>query len=993
MKKLYFLLLLGLLGPVCLRAQQADSLRFKLDYLFAHLDKSQVPTGRLDAYATPWLPLSAFNGTLADSTRTTPAVFRALYATAYTASIYGPNMMATLPSYNSTVAAAETTAGAGTIPVMAQLITYATVRPDAFSQNLLTLQSQQVYDVAGRPASPYSLRSVFAVAPTREFSATGNVALVFPASLYVQLGNYASQPLLAVDFGDGRGYVAATWDQPISAAYSTSGTKRIKVRFTQQQGAPPAVLSQDYFSQFDLFVATPATNALRTASVPSMYFGPQPGQAAGTAYFHYGTDPTTGAMHTTLVKPFIVAEGYDRSYIAPHTAKNYSIDDFLKEIATSRGTTGFDLRNALESVGDYDIVFIDYANGTDDILLNAGLFKAVLDYVNKNKDPASTEQNVVMGMSMGGLIARYKLAEMEKSAPGSTNTRLLVLQDSPQRGANIPLGLSALIRQAQLSFGTYTSGDIDATLKEANALLDQPATKQLLLYQTTLTPQTGPGGFPYNTIDYTGNSFIEGPYRAMVNYAAPYKIVAVSQGSQCGVGLFAPYTELIRVSGYFNLFNLPFIFAGSNGLSGEVVVNAIPANGQANRVSGIHLVEQTQAFFGLVTLRADVVRDNFNCPSGLLPLDGTAGGTEPIGNAIGSNGGFLAGSAYGHSFVAQYTAVPTFSFIPIPSALDVNDFTLPALSAKYIKGISSFSNSRTNGFLAQEQTNLFSNNDFNVPHLTFTARNGEFIFDQMEGKQLASNYCSTECLNPADLVITGPTTLCGTGTYNTPVQGPDVTYIWTASPASAFTVSSGSGPSFSTSNVGDGSGTITLQIGGNCPLTLTKSVKTGTPDSPSFDGPTEVACTDYSETYTITNYGPDVNYTVRSGGVARSKPVLPRVGTFQVLFSGPGSGYVNVTASNTCGTVTNTLYVTVDPCASSYAVYPNPASSQLTVASTKSTADFDADLYDTYGKKVKTIHGDHGKAVFKIDELPEGLYNLRVGQGKDAYSQHIQVKH
>lgn len=48
MKKLYLFLLLSLLGPMRLRAQTVDSLRLKLDQVFAHLDRSQVPTGLLD---------------------------------------------------------------------------------------------------------------------------------------------------------------------------------------------------------------------------------------------------------------------------------------------------------------------------------------------------------------------------------------------------------------------------------------------------------------------------------------------------------------------------------------------------------------------------------------------------------------------------------------------------------------------------------------------------------------------------------------------------------------------------------------------------------------------------------------------------------------------------------------------------------------------------------------------------------------------------------
>ncbi len=92
MNKLYALLLaLVLAAPLGVRAQQPDSLRLRLDQVFAPLDKSQVPTRLLASYAVPLAPLTSFNGTLADSTRTTATLFRALYATAATACITGLN--------------------------------------------------------------------------------------------------------------------------------------------------------------------------------------------------------------------------------------------------------------------------------------------------------------------------------------------------------------------------------------------------------------------------------------------------------------------------------------------------------------------------------------------------------------------------------------------------------------------------------------------------------------------------------------------------------------------------------------------------------------------------------------------------------------------------------------------------------------------------------------------------------------------------------------
>lgn len=194
-----------------------------------------------------------------------------------------------------------------------------------------------------------------------------------------------------------------------------------------------------------------------------------------------------------------------------------------------------------------------------------------------------------------------------------------------------------------------------------------------MLYQTYLRPITTSSGVPidYN-VEFRANSFIEGPYRQMVAYAAPYRIVAASQGSQCGKGLFAPYTELIRAGGRLNLYNLPFFLAGSEGINGEVIVNAIPANGQAQRVSGLHVFEETQVFFGLIKKRADLTRLNFTCPTGLLPLDGASGGTEGIGSRLGITGGIKMGTIqlveyiYKCPYAVTFSLVNEFAFIPTP---------------------------------------------------------------------------------------------------------------------------------------------------------------------------------------------------------------------------------------------------------------------------------------------------------------------------------------
>lgn len=185
MKKLYLLLASLLLRLPLLHAQQPDSLSLKLNAVFANIDKSQVPTRLLMEYGLPLFRLSSFNGALADSTRTNSTIFRALYASAYTACITGTNPLKSLPDYNAQVEAVEAN-DATVIPIMVQRIDFATLRPDAVSQNLLSVQNNQLYDVPGRSQSPYQARTFFAAAPSREQATSNAVRVVIPQSLYVE---------------------------------------------------------------------------------------------------------------------------------------------------------------------------------------------------------------------------------------------------------------------------------------------------------------------------------------------------------------------------------------------------------------------------------------------------------------------------------------------------------------------------------------------------------------------------------------------------------------------------------------------------------------------------------------------------------------------------------------------------------------------------------------------------------------------------------------
>ena len=304
----------------------------------------------------------------------------------------------------------------------------------------------------------------------------------------------------------------------------------------------------------------------------------------------------------------------------------------------------------------YDIVFIDYNDGTDDIRRNAALFEEVVRSVNNQKviDPAigAKQQNVVLGISMGGLVARYGLAEMEKRGTDPSDTRLLLTHDALHRGANTPLGLQALTRQAAGTLaGQYIRVNnsyglpyflpklaLFPILQQADALLDAPATKQLLLVRATRQFVGPASGFGY---EY--NSFVNGDYRTMVTpnpgQTFPYAFKATSLGSQCGIGLLAPHSELVRIEGEGYMS----IFLASTGLHTEIIVNAMPNGGQVERLSGLRVWQQVRVLF--FSRKIYLTRFDYQSPaSNPIAWDGLPGGTQRINGQINLTPGASSGS-------------------------------------------------------------------------------------------------------------------------------------------------------------------------------------------------------------------------------------------------------------------------------------------------------------------------------------------------------------
>ena len=203
-----------------------------------------------------------------------------------------------------------------------------------------------------------------------------------------------------------------------------------------------------------------------------------------------------------LRRPFMLVDGFDpgniRDYFQTHI--DCSDEDILPYDKDCRGLfqilngdpspwypndPGVNLVQALQNDG-YDIIFVNFLSGSGDIPSNANSIRNFLNNVinsNTYRDN-KTEEIVLVGPSMGGLITRYALTSMEQADPKEDHfVKTWISFDGPHKGANIPIGLQLAIKFLTKihdgGIGAIAQSKI--MLKNNLVKLNTPAARQMLL--------------------------------------------------------------------------------------------------------------------------------------------------------------------------------------------------------------------------------------------------------------------------------------------------------------------------------------------------------------------------------------------------------------------------------------------------------------------------------------------------------------------------------
>lgn len=832
------------------------------DRVFGSLNQTEINSGILADYGLDLADHEIYNGTITDENEMNMDKWRALYGSLLSSVINPSSSMIHLKTINQTLstqwASYDPTDPVIDVPV--QLIRYQVLRDDALTNNLISNQNGVLQDVAGRPMSPYLSKYAFAAAPHLGYDDDGRVSFAIRSSLFVNSSDKAVLNF-AADFDDGNGYQVLTLNTAKPVVYTSSGIKSLKFRLTCTDGtvyyshakfqveattstgmAPMSFTESD--SRSFIFPRSKDTNCPESGFPDPESNQPIPYGATVTV--HYGGNRTlVPCNNPQFYKPLIVVEGFDVSGYSSFGIKNWGYRQFLTNEAnggllvntSSNGT----LNNALDVAG-YDLIFVDFQYGAADIITNALMVENVIRWVNEHKvvNPQSgvREKNVVWGQSMGGLVARYAVCDLEKRFINGTSqgrqheVRLLVTSDSPHRGANVPLGFQVLINnlagQNLTKIGLVSYGitgaimgsrldfaDVVPQLEHGKELLNAGATRQMLLVQDGQT-----------------NTFLDGAYRSMVTplsgHTPTFTMRALANGSECGLqqDVLAPGGELLYEDASFYASPLLFYTAGTSagatttffganlqtaGLGvlttvatrvfvpfmgkkwkSRINIRATPSSGTGVLMSAKFEVQKKILF--AIPINLTIHNSSRSSVADAIPWDSHPGGVYDL-----------------HSFRAKIPSNPNinaypileanltirmaqgFNFVPTVSALDiVPPLSNPAATSTYTNGVNTTYQSRFDNFITQDRlpqpNNLPSLN--NSPHLWMTMRSADWFFAILQGGNPTLG-CAHGCTPAAGSTsIDGPAVVCEQlAQYTLLNMHAGVTNVWSSTNPERFTTS------------------------------------------------------------------------------------------------------------------------------------------------------------------------------------------------------------
>ena len=458
---------------ICSSAFSQD---IEFESIFTNLNPANISTGILidKTYITSAVTL--LNGT-SDSIVTTESEWFNIYSEIIDAHVITP----TFPTVDSINNSIYSIYGQLKVPICISNIKYNRIKQNALTDGLLDSINNQLYDVTNPPESPYSVERYFsAICFFNDFE-SDSITFTIDNSLYISNSTETIQSI-DLDFGSGNSFSGLNINSDVSLPLSSlNSTATITLHLSGNSTliSKFKIIETPYFKSLQISTSDDIIDTIETT-----YNGKKFRCNCGV---WFGCE--TNSLND-IKKPIIVLEGWD-----PLNEK--TIDGIYNQINKEIGD-GVQFNESLLNNG-FDIITMSYGSGGGEIQGNAMLVVELIEYL-RNLMEANNNYNefIIMGISMGGLVARYALAYMEhNNIPHYT--KLFLSIDSPQQGAYMPHAVRAFAK-GYMDYGflidiitfakdNYVIGNDE--VKDLRTALYCPASQQMSVYaypQTTYTP-------------------------------------------------------------------------------------------------------------------------------------------------------------------------------------------------------------------------------------------------------------------------------------------------------------------------------------------------------------------------------------------------------------------------------------------------------------------------------------------------------------------------
>lgn len=496
----------SLLVSVTAFSQQTSlsTVKAQLDLMFAGLDKTKVPTGFLWDTAASLVEREEFDGTsLSDSNYVSMSVMEDLLYSINSASVGADTI-----GVQAALARLQRKSSSSTHSVGILFQPYNYIVENALTDNLIVYANDLVSDsyVGGIWQNPYSEDVLFGYAIGEEHSVSSTAFFSF-----TNIDSLSTRSFQSIQFdpGDGGGFTNVSFGNVLMVNYAESGYHLTKLKVSYG--------GIEYQSHGYVFVDN--NDNPQYSSSPFGY------TSKDTVAIYNGQTYKCKVTYKEVDgfdNPLIVAEGFDPWRISKRKelhsfSGNSNINDILFE----------------NSFSSYDIFYIDWYDCGADIRANAEVLKVVIRWVNENK--TSGNKNIVLGQSMGGLIARYALRDMELSHEAH-DTKLFISHDVPYLGANVSPGLMFAYRDLYdltdniIGCGYSLIGKHKEFFNELRKFGSYKSVKQMLPYYVNTAWHYDSSSFNQLQDALSSMGFPQG------DPGYPIENIAIINGGRCGDG-------------------------------------------------------------------------------------------------------------------------------------------------------------------------------------------------------------------------------------------------------------------------------------------------------------------------------------------------------------------------------------------------------------------------------------------------------------------------